>query len=622
MSNYDVDGKCIRMSGLRGNIRKDDSSRNLSANQILCHGLQICPQAAAGAFFNSSPDNLRLYVNQALGDDANDGTPLDPLLTLQGAFNRIHELGYNNTAVIEIMDSGGPLLLTSNQTINMDTGCRGKQLVNPVVRGSARQIVVPEQATGAPVVTNPEEGTEVMISGTGFGAAGSMQGLLVRWTSGVLEGNSWWIGNNVNAVSLSFAINTANGFLPANGDTYVVEALTSSINFADGIRVEFLSAGNHRFIEFVDLSFTTSGALSPVITIMPTGVILDGVEFVSTGASPLAVQLFSGLISSGNVNRTNGLPAAQTDLSGNVAQRTGAGLRLRFSQVNITQAQAQLDNMVLHNVGEIRFDGGTAAFLIGCFADNGGVNITGTSNVLVRLLVSRGNTTGEAVRVRRSSTLRLDSALIDGAATTGIDLTDCRVSIQNCTVNGSGSNGILVSQIGGALNLDNVFITGSGASGLAVLTGGVVLVGALTCDGSVRSGIELHGTFFTQAGGGLLRCDSNGLDGITSRWSAIAIDRITPILIDNNGNNGITLNGTRWSSGQITGPANTGTGMSLESASQCVVDAGGVTNVGGVNDCKVGNNGATTWATILTNATASASDWANATTLGCSLIHS
>ncbi len=627
MSNprYDVPGTCIKMSGTRGNIGKDDSSRNITANQIQCHGFKICPQAAAGAFFNSSPDDLRLFVNQALGDDANDGTSTNPLLTLQGAYDKIHEVGYNNSAIIEIMDSGGPLQVNANTPVNTATGSRGKQVAPPMIRGSARTTVLPSQAVTAVAVAAANLGTELTVSGVGFGAAGSMRGNLIRFTSGVLSGQSLWIGDNINATDLVFAINTSGGnpaFTPAIGDTFVIESLTSSVALADDVTLSFIGGNRHKYIEMHDLTFTHAGAAATSLILTESAsLMLDAIEMTSPAGALFVMQPLTGEHTCGFPIRTNNIAPSEGDPTGNAAFRSGAGVRFSSSRLNLAHCHGfVMDNLVLHATSNIRASTSSGA-LLGVYADDSNIEATEGTTLELNLLISRNCTAARAVEGRDMAHLSLNSFHVEAANDTGIGGEEgSRLYLEDGTVETCVNNGVLANQGGGFIYMDNTVVDACGNN--VVISEASVSLRDVTCTNATGgNGFTLTGCKVSQMDGSLTITGNAG-NGMFCRGSDITIqDGVTPT-IDLNGGDGVQVESTKWYSDNIVGPANGGVGMVIIRSSSVMLTAGAAATTlsGAGGNVIVGSLVVATWATIATNATATACDYAAATTFNCSCV--
>jgi hypothetical protein len=281
--------------------------------------------AALGA---AIPTNLLLYVNGATGSDSNSGTALLPFATLQRAVQQVQLQGYNNFAAITIQQSTPPLSLPIGE-INISSGSIGSQTSPLVIQGAARTLV----ASGTIV----DGGVEVDTNGNGNGSSlltiiptsgslpGVTVGMIVRFTSGTLStytGAKGPLGTqqveafigSINApnsaLTLAWAVPTATGggnpALPAAGDTFVVESITTQVIVPvaaisvqpplPAIQGTTLVGGGAQTVLY-NLAFTTANivaASAGVLTLSGLALTMNAVQFVPGTNTTLQVTTVGG----------------------------------------------------------------------------------------------------------------------------------------------------------------------------------------------------------------------------------------------------------------------------------------------------------------------------------------
>lgn len=343
----DVPGEGSRFSLTRGFIRGDDSSHNVTVNTLTAHKIQLSPKSAYAEFMaESAVENLQVFVNQAAGDDSADGlTSATPVQTLTRAFEVVRENGYNDSCTIEVMSSGGPLQINADLLLDTTTGNLGQQRRAVLLQGSARN----EEVSVQTVNTNTATGqgglhTINVAAGAPFGAPGTQRGRLVRFLTGALADQSFWIADNTSANDLT--VNFEDVGSVGGGDMFVIESLTSSIQLATNVS---LSIGNpdQKLLQLRDIQFTASPTIVSAI-LWGTPFVAGSVAYVNNGATQFEIQhvrdSFYGQLGPPELRNlislgANGNPDAGVLLSGPV--RAQSIYSILFAE-NIVMYQASL----------------------------------------------------------------------------------------------------------------------------------------------------------------------------------------------------------------------------------------------------------------------------------------
>lgn len=521
MSSFDVPGDCARFSLTRGNIRGSDASHNVTVHTLTAHKIDLCPPSAVSDLIGGAAvDNLNVFINQALGDDTNDGlTATSPVLTLNRAFDVVRRNGYNDTATIEVMSSGGPLQITQDTVVATEKGTIGRQSASIRLTGSARNEEIP--VTAVTVVANPDPNDvgrrRLTVGGAPFGAAGSQRGSLITFVTGACAGESYWIQDNPDASNLDVMFERSSQV--AVTDTFIVESLTSTIDIAEGVSLTFRNTnGDTLRLDDIQFAGNANNTFSLLNFIMPVVGSAIGYENNAPGFGQYQVRHFfttaygqippgispTNLIDAINVT---GYPAATAGYNveaqgtflvqqqGNMFGRnhtlfdqaelqcsSSASLMCEFvsfldsvanaavnSTMELTPSYFRYDNVALTDP---MFRARGARFLLeGTVMDNNGANIEACASI-------------EESAIGRIS----DASFQSNAGASNLQITDSRVSLEEIAIDGqTATAGLLV--LGGAsvtcegntLAIDNCFNQGIdiNASSLTLING---------CQMSVQNG--------------------------------------------------------------------------------------------------------------------------------------
>lgn len=245
---------------------------------------------AAGG--GAPPNDLAVYVS-ATGDDVTgDGSAGNPYLKIERALDDVRARGWNDTAAIRVLSTGGPYPWPAD--LNVTTGARGRQRLPLTIQGwngnptPGRSLVFSQAAVGA-----SSDPTSFIVDLVGPGPYTAAQvGQRVRFTSGALANFQIAPGIFV-AVDVAVAA-VPNGTTlrltwaaspPAPGDTFVVEALDTAITVAALSTVrspDTLALSNLFFsgaVPFAGLMFLGGGALQ----LQAAHVVTGASAFVLTG---------------------------------------------------------------------------------------------------------------------------------------------------------------------------------------------------------------------------------------------------------------------------------------------------------------------------------------------------
>lgn len=232
-------------------------------------------------------DNLTVYIRTLAdgGSDNNNGfTPLTPVLTLVRALEIISEVGFNNSAIIDIGAGIFPVL--PSKAFSFDKPPRGGTTGAYIFRGAAPSVVSSKTVVFSNLIQlTPSQQTSINVSGGGL-IPDQYKGLYIEVTSGVLAGNKYQISTNTATDIYILATVT---FSP--GDTFDIKQNTTIISytgnrFSDGVVI------------MQNLDIILNDSIDPTITFsfacLDLFIIPDNIRFIAAAASVNPVVLLYG----------------------------------------------------------------------------------------------------------------------------------------------------------------------------------------------------------------------------------------------------------------------------------------------------------------------------------------
>ncbi len=553
------------------------------------------------------PDTLELYVSAA-GNDANTGTLASPYLTLDRALDDVRTFGWNLTAEIRILSTGGTY--SWPKTLNVNTGGRGRQRSPIAFRGynthpnPGRTLVFSQAVTSA----SAEIASQIVIVvGPGPYTAAQI-GQRIRFTSGPLASapvgpfglGSVAVDVPIVAVPNGTTLIIAWAPTPPNpGDTFVIEALDTTVTTGTALAA-IRDADRFSLVNLMAISspLTLGGFFVEDAALVQ----LSAFHVVSAGTFLLSGYLgatFVGGDTLGSLDAT-GIAPTTTSLfvnSGGVGQFLSAlAEEPEFATYSIQYAGLLGVGSALSLTGEvsksyadgftIQATAGTSGSIGNLWANNGVVQATKGGH----LTLAAARITAGILSVTREGALDYSGVLID-ASTMSLDSGGV-ASGTALTFKGASASPLL-SLNGGSLmdHQDNLVMTPAatfpivltgrssliveadltssdfnapGQSGVSLSEGSELVVrGALTVDGNGASGLALtQGSKFTCSGS--LSAQNNSSFGLSLTGASGTVNGVTTIT---NSAQGLFLAGSQFTTGILNSSSNLGANIFLTAGS-------------------------------------------------------
>lgn len=526
---------------------------------------EVTPAGAAAV-----PAALDLFVSQAGNDTTGTGTAGSPYLTLPRAFRDIRVIGYDVSATVTVLASGGPLALAPG-VLALGQGTRGRRALPVEIRGSGRTAVNTGLVVSA-ATQDPVSGL-LDVSVAAPPAGPFALGQIVRFTSGalaafVIPGTPFpptavecFVAEVVGptTVRLPFALGA-----PAPGDTFNVLTLDSLVTMTGAVvvrsarlpliwrdlRVDLLSSGGQGtfilqgmvagltgvwlrntapFGQFINISSQAgTGRAATVLTSLTytaLGVYFDntapGNGFARNSIDPTATIGFAN-----SVFRGNGSPGNMT-LLGPIPTLTECYFA-GFGSVRIPTSLTQASNLWFAGCSPEPGSGVLEAQAAGAVAANM-LRVAGSTSHGVRcvsggLLSVNGaaiaGCSGDAVQCDLGGVAMTNSLTLAGNVGHGValyggsSLTD--TSNLDASASSSATDGVIVDN-GSSLRANDFTSSGNGGAGLQVLRGSTAAVGNLTCSANTGTGLHVDRSSLSAAG---VTASGNGGFGVVAEGAA------------------------------------------------------------------------------------------------------
>jgi hypothetical protein len=219
--------------------------------------------------------SLNIYVSTTGSDDNSGYSVSQPLLTLQKAIEKIEEIGYNQSAIINF--SAGNHIFTPQRVFNFKSTARGNNNGTIILKGAPTSVVA-SYTVASSNDTDLAPSTQISVLTTvAPPSAGVYKGLAIVMTSGALTGQYFQISTNTatNIYLLTYiALNP--------GDTFDVIQNTTALTLIEN---RFIN-GN---IIFQNIDLNLEDPIFPLATcqFVNNFLVLDNVRFLGlVGKTP------------------------------------------------------------------------------------------------------------------------------------------------------------------------------------------------------------------------------------------------------------------------------------------------------------------------------------------------
>lgn len=178
------------------------------------------------------PDDVNLFVSAAGSDTAGTGAQLSPFATISHAAAVLRASGWNNTATISLLASGGPYAMEFN--LNLTQGSLGAQATPLVITGVGNTVVFTHTVSAAG--SDPASGL-ITVTDAGASYTSAQLGQVLQFTSGALSSYTPFplfppisvkvmISEVVSPTELMLPFAQAS---PAPGDSYTISAVDTQV---------------------------------------------------------------------------------------------------------------------------------------------------------------------------------------------------------------------------------------------------------------------------------------------------------------------------------------------------------------------------------------------------------
>jgi hypothetical protein len=556
------------------------------------------------------PDTLELYVSAA-GNDAGAGTLASPYLTLDRALDDVRTFGWNLTAEIRILSTGG--IYSWPRTLNVNAGGRGRQRSPIAFRGyntnpnPGRTLVFSQAVTSASA-----DPTSQIVTVVGPGPYAAAQiGQRIRFTSGPLASapvGPFGLGSvavDVPIVAVPNATTLVIAWAPTPpdpGDTFVIEALDTRVTTGTALAA-IRDADRFSLVDLVASSSPlTLGGLfvedSALVQLSAFHVVSSGLFLLSgylgatfvggdtlgsldaTGIAPTTTSLF---VNSGGLGQF--LTALTEEPEFATFSLQYAGLLGAGSALSLTGALSKS----YANGFTVQATAGTSGSVGNLWSNNGVVQATRGGH----LTLSAARITAGLLSATREGTLDYSNVLIDASAMS----LDSGAVASGTALSFAGASGSPLLALNGGSLMDHqdslvmtpadtfpITLTGRsclvveadltssgfnapGRSGVALSEGSELVVrGALTVDGNGSSGLSLtQGSKFTC--GGSLSAQNNSTFGLSLTGAQGTVNAVTTIT---GSSQGLFLAGSAFTTGVLNSSSNLGANIFLIAGSLLV----------------------------------------------------
>ncbi len=536
------------------------------ANEIQISADEVSPAGAPAV-----PTALDLYVSQVGNDVTGNGTAGAPYQTIGRAFRDIRVYGYNSTATVTILASGGPFVIPAG-TLALGQGTRGARAQPIEIRGSGKTVVNAGLAVAAAAQDSPSGLLELSVAAPP--ATPFAIGQTVRFTSGPLASFSptppfapiaveCFIAAVVNptTIRLPFALG-----VPAAGNTFDVLTLDTAVTVTGNVIVR--TARLPIIWKDMRLDLTPSAGTSTLIVAGSiTGFI--GVWIRNLAAFGQFINV-AGQVAFGRAASV--LTTITYTALGGLFDNTTPGNVLYRNPLD-SQATIGLSNCVFRGNGQENnlVVNGSISGLNECyFGDIGSVTVTTdlTPGGNLWLEASHPPAGRGALEIEGGGTLAASGIRIGASAAAGIRVSESGFAVSNSvTITGCGEAGVL-GQTGGQITTSNLVISGCAGPGIGLYDGArlVDTSGNLNLPGasSGSDGISLDRNASIEASG--IACTGNSGVGVRALNGSFVT--VTGLLdVSGNGGGGLYMSRASLTAGGTTASNCTGNGVFATNAS-------------------------------------------------------
>jgi hypothetical protein len=435
-------------------------------------GIPIPPPAGATVVANgtggatwgataSAPGILVVYVSLA-GSNSNDGlTIATAVQTLAAAIAIVTRRGWNISTSIRLLP--GTYNLPGGGILRSD-GIPGLRPTVLTIESNSLDLLGSYPVASAAIVGNL---VEITIATPVPLAADCEQ---VRFTSGALNGRRAIVGN-VTGTTFTAMLSDA----PAPGDTFVLEATTATINFANGT----LLTGGIRLLRNLKVILPPQDVTTIQLLLVDMTLLLSGVQFVAATSAGAFIVLTRSTVAAGS--NAVGIPGVEANPIGFVLKGNGApnlGMICYAASALSLQGCYFRDAQILATNGGSMSMGQTLCQGCACIATDGAVWTADQSRYL--------NAPGDGLSFTAASA-RLSAVDISNSGGSGVNLagTDLRLDTSVTSIVPNADAGVRIDGQG------RVVASGAGA--------GVTITGVANPD--VIVGVNAPATWADLAAG-------------------------------------------------------------------------------------------------------------------------
>jgi hypothetical protein len=509
------------------------------------------------------PSSLILYVSANGNDLTGDGTFGNPFATLPRAFKDIRIIGYISSATV-IIKNDAPFIINSGiQSLN--SGTRGTQNAPIIISGESQTVLDSSTVLTATQDTTGSQLITINVS------APPLQpfavGQIIKFTSGTLVGQSFYVANVASLTSILIA----GSQLPANPDTFDILQNTTNVRINGIVGLQGIDDTN---IVFQNLNVTfenISNASIEFINIPTT--FLSGINITNLSANALLVntnsylQVGEFLPSTGTVTTPSYIGIfVDNSTAAKTFNQLSSDLSLSTISGSVFLGNATNNNLVIQGPFETVNNS--------YFSSTGGIQVQNNSATIQNLLLQNSKVTAAVITAASNSAeLVISNIVINSSTASGIFATNTgRITLgANINITGAAVGGAIASSMGGSVictvsptfgtnvanciflfnggqfysNADITANTSTTNNGIYIDNGSVAnIVGNVTCSGNVNNGIKILG--------GTLQVTGN-VTASSNSQANIAIDR-GRFIVNGNVIANTSVNGIGISIGSLANP--------------------------------------------------------------------
>lgn len=510
-----------------------------------------------------TPVNLDLYVSMAGDDVTGDGTSGNPYLTIDRALLDARNYGWDDTATITILSSGGTFVFPSGE-MSFNAGTRGEQNTPLRLVGDTRTTIdsgsVSSSNVNFPTTLIDIISTDVTVlpqvgDRLVFTSPPALNGV-----DALITGISGTLGN----LQIFMALGSDQFGTPNIGATFDIERLATAVQI-DGL-VKIRADANTVVWEDLDVTFTGTGGL----IIENTTFLSYAVNLTNDSGSNVELNLINAVWQAGLYRDDLTAGRVQTSKGLYIDNTSGGNLIITY-----TDGRYVWGNTGVYGNGGS--PGDETLEITGQFTNTWWEGVSpitpdlyGGTTTISSAYIYGSN--GAAV-IDYKGTTNLNGIEIQNATGDGVTVgTNGVVTINNVHISNIGGNGVTIEN-GGVVKSTGLLITATiGGNSLEVRNGGTFIsTDLMNLSGATGDGLRVFGDSTVFIGGNLTASNCGGYGVYVGRTSRLTTANLNA---SSNGNTNIfILNNSKLTSNNIT--VGSGAGNPLvnieSSAIKCMV---------------------------------------------------